>query len=105
VGDFDLEKEAALTRALTGFDVSAAELFRTGERIVNLQKLINLKLGATVADDTLPDKFVHEPIGEGPASGQRVHGLASMVKAFYQSMGWDDAGVPTKEKLAELGIE
>jgi len=104
IGDFDLEKEAALTRALTGLEISAAELFRIGERIVNLQKLINLKLSATAEDDTLPDKFMNESIGEGPASGRRVHGLASMVKAFYNSMGWNDVGVPTKEKLQELGI-
>jgi aldehyde:ferredoxin oxidoreductase len=105
IGDFDLEKEAALTRTLTGLNISTPELFRIGERIVNLQKLINLKLGATSADDTLPDKFLHEPIGEGPARGQRIQELASMVRAFYRRMGWDDDGVPTREKLAELGIK
>jgi aldehyde:ferredoxin oxidoreductase len=104
IGDFDLEKEAALTRALTGLEISTPELFSIGERIVNFQKLINLKLGATVDDDTLPDKFLHEPIGEGPASGQRVQALASMVRSFYHSMGWDRQGVPTDAKLKELGI-
>ena len=105
IGDFDLEKEAALTRALTGLEISTPELFRIGERIVNFQKLINLKLGATADDDTLPDKFMHEPIGEGPASGQSVQELASMVKAFYRCMGWDQEGVPTEAKLKELGIK
>jgi aldehyde:ferredoxin oxidoreductase len=89
IGDFDLEKEAALTRAL----------------IVNLQKLINLKLGATAADDTLPDKFLSEPIANGPARGQRVRDLESMVSEFYRSMGWDEEGVPMEAKLKELGIE
>ena len=105
IGDFDLEKEAALTRALTGLDVSAADLFKIGERIVNLQKLINLNLGATAADDTLPEKFLTEPIENGPARGQRVRKLKSMVGEFYSSMGWDEQGVPTPQKLAELGIE
>ena len=105
IGDFDLEKEAALTRALTGLDVSAADLFKIGERIVNLQKLINLELGATAADDTLPDKFLNEPIADGPASGQRVRDLKAMVGEFYRCMGWDEDGVPTKAKLKELGIK
>ena len=105
IGDFDLEKEAALTRALTGLDVSAADLFKIGERIVNLQKLINLELGATAADDTLPDKFLNEPIANGPASGQRVRDLKAMVGEFYRCMGWDEDGVPTKAKLKELGIK
>jgi aldehyde:ferredoxin oxidoreductase len=104
IGDFDLEKEAALTRVLTGLDISAADMFKIGERIVNLQKLINLKLGATAADDTLPDKFLNEPIANGPALGQRVRELKSMVSEFYRSMGWDDEGAPTKAKLNELGI-
>jgi aldehyde:ferredoxin oxidoreductase len=105
IGDFDLEKESALTRALTGFEISTPELFRIGERIVNFQKLMNLKMGTTVDDDTLPDKFMHEPIGEGPASGQRVQKLEAMVRAFYSSMGWDKDGVPTEAKLKELGIK
>jgi aldehyde:ferredoxin oxidoreductase len=105
IGDFDLEKEAALTRALSGLDISAAEMFKIGERIVNLQKLINLKLGATAADDTLPDKFLSEPIANGPARGQRVRDLESMVSEFYRSMGWDEEGVPMEAKLKELGIE
>jgi aldehyde:ferredoxin oxidoreductase len=105
IGDFDLEKEAALTRALTGLDLSAADMFEIGERIVNLQKLINLKLGATAADDTLPDKFMHQPITNGPASGRRVRELKSMVGEFYRSMEWDEDGVPTPQKLKELGIE
>jgi aldehyde:ferredoxin oxidoreductase len=104
IGDFNLEMESALTRALTGLDISPVELFKIGERIVNLQKLINLKLGATAADDTLPHKFLHEPIANGPAGGQRVREMKSMVSAFYRSMGWDDEGVPTKEKLKELAI-
>jgi aldehyde:ferredoxin oxidoreductase len=105
IGDFDLEKVSALTRALTGLEISTPELFRIGERIVNFQKLVNLKLGATAGDDTLPDKFIHEPIGEGPASGQRVQELASMVSAFYRCMGWDKQGVPTVAKLKKLGIK
>jgi aldehyde:ferredoxin oxidoreductase len=105
IGDFDLEKEAALTRALIGFDVSAADLFKIGERIVNLQKLINLELGATAADDTLPEKFLNEPIANGPASGQRVRDLQAMVGEFYRCMGWDQDGIPTKAKLKELGIK
>ncbi|MGD9305598.1 MAG: aldehyde ferredoxin oxidoreductase family protein [Desulfobacterales bacterium] len=105
IGDFDLEKEAALTRALTGLEISTPALFRIGERIVNFQKLINLKLGATVDDDTLPEKFRLEPIGEGPARGRRVQELDAMVRSFYSSMGWDKQGVPTKAKLKELGIK
>jgi len=52
----------------------------------------------------LPDRFINESIGESPASGRGVRELASTVKAFYNNMEWNDAGVPTEEKLQKLGI-
>jgi aldehyde:ferredoxin oxidoreductase len=54
VCDYSLRDEAALTAALTGWEATADELALAGERIVNAERLINLRLGANVADDDLP---------------------------------------------------
>jgi aldehyde:ferredoxin oxidoreductase len=43
------------------------------------------------------------PHKSGPAKGVTVH-LDKMLPEYYQMRGWDAAGVPTKEKLAELGL-
>jgi len=40
---------------------------------------------------------------EGPVKGQVVE-LDKMLAEYYKLRGWVD-GVPTKEKLKELGIE
>ena len=45
---------AALLRAVTGWDVTAAELERTARRIVIAKRLFNLREGWTRADDWLP---------------------------------------------------
>jgi aldehyde:ferredoxin oxidoreductase len=102
-GNFDLEKEARLVRALTGLDLSKERLLHIGERIVNQEKLFNLRFGATSDLDTLPEKFLDEPIGEGPSTGAKVD-LKPMVQDFYRLMGWDEKGVPLAETLAELDL-
>lgn len=93
VGDFSLEKEARLAAALTGWDLTAQELFDAGYRIVNAEREFNLACGMTRADDDLPDKFVEEPIPAGPTQGKTVD-LQKMLRDFYAAMGWDREGRP-----------
>jgi aldehyde:ferredoxin oxidoreductase len=40
----------------------------------------------------------------GPAKGLVVK-LEKMLPEYYELRGWDKEGVPTKEKLRELGLE
>lgn len=84
-----------------GYDLQSATL--AGERIWNLERLFNLKAGITKKDDTLPPRMLEEPIPSGPAKGQ-VHELHVMLPEYYQLRGWDENGVPTEEKLKELGL-
>jgi len=105
VGDYSLENEAALTAALTGWDVNAGELALIGERIINLEKLFNLRLGAGREDDDLPDHFTEERVSDpGPTQGMTVE-IQQMVGDFYAAMGWDEDGNPTPEKLKALDLE
>jgi len=68
-----------------------------------MEKLFNLRFGATSDLDTLPEKFLNEPIGEGPSTGAKVD-LEPMVQDFYRIMGWDELGVPLPETLATLNL-
>jgi len=105
VGDYSLENEAALTAALTGWDVNAGELALIGERIINLEKLFNLRLGAGREDDDLPDHFTEERVSDpGPTQGMTVE-IHQLVGDFYAAMGWDEDGNPTPEKLKALDLE
>jgi len=105
VGDYSLENEAALTAALTGRDVTTDELALIGERIINQEKIFNLRHGATRRDDDLPDHFTEDRVPDpGPTQGMTV-GIQQMVRDFYAAMGWDADGRPTPEKLDELGLD
>jgi len=101
--DFGLKNEAELMKSLTGWDTDAEDLMCIGERIVNVERLFNLRHWADAADDRLSEKFIDEPIAEGPAEGHTVQ-LEPMLKDFYRAMGWDEAGYPSEEKLVSLDL-
>ncbi|NIQ40316.1 MAG: aldehyde ferredoxin oxidoreductase [Proteobacteria bacterium] len=103
IGDFDLKNEALLTASMTGWNVNADDLMLVGERIVNLERLFNLRIGAEAKDDTVPGKFIEEAVDQGPAEGSKVQ-LEPMVRDFYRVMGWDEAGYPSEEKLTSLDL-
>ena len=105
ISDFTLEHEAELATALTGLDLDVDDLLLAGERILNLERLFNLRHGAGRAEDDLPDRFVEERVADpGPTQGMTVD-IGRMVADFYKAMGWDEKGVPTPAKLRELGLD
>lgn len=92
-----------MLNSVTGFDYTTEDVIRAGERIWNLERLFNLKAGFTKKDDTLPERFLKEPLKEGGPKGL-VCKLGEMLPEYYKLRGWDENGVPTGEKLAELGL-
>jgi aldehyde:ferredoxin oxidoreductase len=90
--------------AITGVDYDEAEVMKVGERIYNLERIFNMEAGLSAADDTLPPRLLNDAIPEGPMKG-KVARLSEMLPGYYKARGWDENGVPTKEKLKELGLD
>jgi aldehyde:ferredoxin oxidoreductase len=101
---FDLVGEADLAATITGCQVDVSELFTLGEKIANFERLFNLRYGASDADDRLPNMFFDKEYNSGKKPSKPQEWMELMVKEFYAVMGWDEWGVPTPEKLAELDI-
>ena len=102
----DWDGTADLLQATTGWDLTGEEVRRIGERIVNLERLFIAREGITRSDDTLPFRFLSEPLpeGSGPSTGSVLE-LAPMLDEYYQARGWNvDTGLPGPEKLDELGL-
>lgn len=95
---------ADMINAVTGDNFDAAGLLTAGDRIWNMEKLFNINSGLGKADDTLPKRLLEEPIADGPSAG-KLSRLGEMLPKYYEVRGWDTEGVPTAEKLAELGIK
>ena len=95
---------AALLSGGTGWDMTADEVMKTGERVWNLEKMYNIREGWTLKDDELPARLTKEPIPEGPSKGL-VSQVPEMLPKYYKLRGWDEkTGHPSKEKLADLGL-
>jgi len=96
-----------LVKAVTGLELSTAELNEIGERIVNMERMFNIREGIRRRDDTLPYKVMWEEIPQGPHKGERIPAekLEELLNSYYKLRGWDENGVPLKETLKRLGLE
>ena len=73
-----------------------------GERIFNLKRLYNVRLGLSRKDDTLPLRMLTRRKGGGTNELPPLH---IMLEEYYRLRGWDEFGIPSREKLAELGLD
>lgn len=97
------ERVCAIVNAALGWDWTTRDVLQAGERVFQLKRLINLRLGMTGADDRLPQRFVREPRPTGGAAGV-LPDMDAMLPLYYELRGWGPDGVPTAERLAQLGV-
>ena len=104
--------------AATGMDMGEEAILEVGERIVNLERGFNALCGLTRKDDKFPDRWfepletIDEPKRKKPLTDyyQNVdlapEDVEKIYDEYYTDRGWDvEKGIPTKEKLIELGLE
>ena len=91
-------------KVTTGLDYSEEELVEVGERIVNLNRMFNVREGFSRKDDMLPERCVKEPLPSGPPKGQ-VCEIDRLLDDYYQQRNWTKNGIPEPEKLKKLGLE
>lgn len=95
------EEYAGVLSAVTGVRYSPEDLMLAGERIWNLEKLYNLREGFEKSSDTLPDRFFSEGL-----KGKRIdrEEFLKTLEEYYRMRGWDENGIPSKQKLTQLGV-
>jgi len=92
-----------LLAAATGWEVTPDDILLAGERIWNLKRAFNNRLGLTRADDRLPQLFL-QPLSEGGTQGH-VPDLELMLREYYDARNWDwETGKPSRGKLVGLGL-
>jgi aldehyde:ferredoxin oxidoreductase len=101
-----IHQQVELLRAQTGWEYTTVEALALGERVATMGRVFNVREGFTAADDTLPKRFF-SPTPRGALKNTAIdpEEMDRAVHTFYRLMGWDpETGVPTEEKLQELGI-
>jgi len=88
---------------ITGREIDLETFMRTGERIFNLKRLYNIRLGTSRKDDILPPRFMKmNRSGEGLTN--QIPPLGRLLVDYYSYRGWNEDGIPTPEKIRELDI-
>jgi len=94
---------AELIKYVMGWDYGLEEIKIMGERIFNLKRLFNIKMGLTSENDNLP-KILLNPTNEGAVAG-RTPDFNKLKSYYYDIRNWDPiTGKPNLIKLRELGI-
>ncbi len=93
-----------LLNSATGWDMDLNEFLLTGERIFNLKRMFNVRRGISRKDDILPPRILSHRLMEGGTRGN-LPNLGLMLNEYYASRGWSEEGIPTKERLAKVGLD
>ncbi len=98
-------------KAITGFPITLHSWrSEAGPRIVTLQRAFLMMGGPDLAwepvkDDDNPPRF-YEPLPSGPYKGKTTDRelVDTKLQTYFQTLGWDEKGIPTKETLKKLDL-
>ena len=105
------ELQFDFAKAVTGFPITLHGWRSVnGPRIITLQKALLLMGGPDVTwepvkDDVNPPRF-YEPLPSGPYKGKTTdrERVDIRTQAYFQTLGWDERGIPKKDTLVKLGL-
>jgi aldehyde:ferredoxin oxidoreductase len=83
-------------KCVTGNEVSLEHLLALSNDIYDLTRLINVRLGVSRKDDSLPYKVFASPPLTGPNAGKVIDKeyFQRLLSMYYQKRGWDEDGIP-----------
>ncbi|MFN3535180.1 MAG: aldehyde ferredoxin oxidoreductase C-terminal domain-containing protein, partial [Desulfatiglandales bacterium] len=79
----------------TGLEYTEDELWKTAERIRNLVRANNVRRGLRRKDERPPEDHWKRRFPEYEEE---------LLLGYYRYRGWNEEGIPTREKLLELGL-
>lgn len=87
-----------------GMEMSEGELEAVGKRVIDTERLINVREGITRRDDTLPKRYFDDPMPSGLSKGHRIDRTEfdRMLTRYYELRGWNEDGTLPEERIAEL---
>ena len=104
-----LDYYAPAMKAITGLDRSWEDLLHISERVWNLTRAFWAREveGFGREWDYPPPRWYTEPVPTGPTKGKFVarEDVEKLLDMYYNQRGWDTNGIPSREKLEELGLD
>ncbi|MGE5140748.1 MAG: aldehyde ferredoxin oxidoreductase family protein [Rudaea sp.] len=94
-----------MVSAATGYDVTLDNVLQFGERMWDLKRALNLKLGLEPRRTEKLPELLLQPLQDGGTEGH-VPDFGLMLKEYYADRDWDWAtGKPGKQRLSALDMD
>ncbi len=103
----DWEMQAKLLTAVTGVEYTNQRLEKSAEKIWNMERCFNiLEVGRCKKDD-MQIVHCHDSHDGDWTTGTKIDArrFSDLLDRYYKLVGWDENGIPTEEKLLELGLD
>ena len=91
-------------KGVTGWELQSADLMELGDRLYNLKRAYNIRMGISSKDDVMTER-IYGLLRPGRPAEEGKKLFFDMRKEYYEARGWDENGIPKKEKLIALGLE
>ncbi|MCL2497021.1 MAG: aldehyde ferredoxin oxidoreductase family protein [Symbiobacteriaceae bacterium] len=105
---FELENYPDLFNIVTGEKLTWEDMMHISERVYNLTRMFWVKHmpGFGRSWDWPPPRMIEELVPTGPSAGKKIseENLNWLLDRYYEVRGWDKNGIPTPEKLEQLGL-
>jgi aldehyde:ferredoxin oxidoreductase len=100
----DYEWMRRLIEAASGWKFSKKEIREIGPRVIDIERLFNLKHGMTKADDTLPRRYFDDKSPLKLAKGHHIDRteFAKALDRFYKVKGWTKEGKVKPARVKQL---
>ena len=96
-------------KTITGIDRSWDDLIHVAERVWNLTRSFWVREmdGFGREWDYPPPRWYTDPVPTGPSKGKFVtkENVDKLLDMYYEQRGWNQNGIPTREKLDQLGLD
>lgn len=102
-GGMTLTEVLECLNAISGLNWTIQDFEVLGERIFNLQRLVNIRDGKGADYDKLPPRMF-----QAASTGFRknkVPPFEELLREYYEIRGWDKGGYPLKATLERLSLE
>ncbi|MFX0155077.1 MAG: aldehyde ferredoxin oxidoreductase family protein [Candidatus Hodarchaeota archaeon] len=97
-------QNAEMIKYATGLDFRLKEVKLYGERIANMKRIFNIKMGLTPLDEKIP-QILLKPFETGGSVG-RFPNFNRLKNLFYEHRMWDaNTGLPESKKLSSLNLK
>jgi aldehyde:ferredoxin oxidoreductase len=92
--------------SVTGIQLTGEDMFYAAERIYQIEKAFNVRLGISKKDEKLPVRHIDGNIDKEYAEGSIIdYEHPGMLQEYYKYRGYNKDGFPVVKRLKEVSLE